>query len=275
MIAETLSGPEVLDCKQGKCSEFTTLFASLARSVGIPTRVVLGERMMGGHWIGHMWCEAYVGRRITVDATANEVAESMALLKLTHSDTVLGTQEVRFKAPQSLEVSIEDFQQSASPLAEKLKTGVEGGVYTNVDFVCRLTCPNGGWSIKDKSKAGVMTIRFFVPEQDDVKVHLVAFALPAGIAPSVLTNARKLRFQQSHKDFEVLNDAEYKKDGIRGQRFVFRHIVKGKKLKTTEIVWVQGGFGYLLNLIAQEPEHDKHIEDFYKLLQSFETLKTK
>ena len=40
LIAETLTGPEVLACRKGKCSEFATLFASLARAAGIPTRIV-------------------------------------------------------------------------------------------------------------------------------------------------------------------------------------------------------------------------------------------
>ena len=60
LIPETLSGPEVLQCRNGKCSEFSTLFASLARSLGIPTRIVLGDprrtprdaRGMSGHSLG-------------------------------------------------------------------------------------------------------------------------------------------------------------------------------------------------------------------------------
>ncbi len=67
LIAETLTGPEVLACRKGKCSEFATLFASLARATGIPTRIVLGERMIPGQWGGHMWNEVYVGRWIPVE----------------------------------------------------------------------------------------------------------------------------------------------------------------------------------------------------------------
>jgi transglutaminase-like putative cysteine protease len=59
LIVETLSGPEVLACRKGKCSEYSTLFASLARSIGVPTRVALGMRLVGSQWMGHMWCEAY------------------------------------------------------------------------------------------------------------------------------------------------------------------------------------------------------------------------
>ncbi len=52
MIAETLSGPEVLECRKGKCAEFTTLLASLGRAAGIPTRVALGMRLVAGSWVG-------------------------------------------------------------------------------------------------------------------------------------------------------------------------------------------------------------------------------
>jgi hypothetical protein len=54
LIAETLTGPEVLACRKGKCSEFAILFASLARAAGIPTRIALGERMIPSQWGGHM-----------------------------------------------------------------------------------------------------------------------------------------------------------------------------------------------------------------------------
>ena len=46
LIAETHSGPEVLQCREGKCSEHATLLASMARSLGSPTRVVLGLRLV-------------------------------------------------------------------------------------------------------------------------------------------------------------------------------------------------------------------------------------
>jgi len=44
-------------------------------------------------------------------------------------------------------------------------------------------------------------------------------------------------------------------------------------MKTTEVVWARGSSGYLLNLIAEEAAHDKVVEDFYRLLRSFEALK--
>ncbi|NQT15912.1 MAG: hypothetical protein HQ582_24360 [Planctomycetes bacterium] len=45
-------------------------------------------------------------------------------------------------------------------------------------------------------------------------------------------------------------------------------------MKTTDVVWMCGSFGYLLSLVAEESAHDKCAEDIYKLLESFEELKT-
>ncbi len=58
MIAEKLSGSQVLERCQGKCTEFANLFASLAGSAGIPTRVALELRRFptaaGSSWGGHL-----------------------------------------------------------------------------------------------------------------------------------------------------------------------------------------------------------------------------
>jgi len=274
LIAETLSGPEVLQCKQGKCSEHATLLASLARSLGIPTRIVLGLRMAGGQWVGHMWNEVYVGRWITVDTTVNEVGDSMELLKLVHSDTVFGTQPVRWALTESLEVAVEDFQVAAGPADGRYKTGVEGRVYTNADHACRLTAPSDEWSIEDKTKTGPTVIRFKVPDEK-VLIHFVAFPLPEILRPIVIVNGRKLRFTSMYKEFKVLRDEPYKSDSVRGRIFVFQRAAGGKEsgtMKTTEVVWRSGGSCFLLNLIAEKSAHDEYLPKFIELLDSFETL---
>ena len=60
-IAETLTGPEVLRKRRGKCSEYAILTASLARAAGVPTRIALGELYSNGTWMGHMWDEVWLG----------------------------------------------------------------------------------------------------------------------------------------------------------------------------------------------------------------------
>ncbi len=276
LVAETLSGPEVLQTRQGKCSEHATLFASLARSLGIPTRIVLGMRMIAGQWMGHMWNEVYVGRWITVDSTVNEVGDSMQLVKLVHSDTVFGTQAARWKLTESLDVSIDDFQTAPVAVDSRYKTGIEAQTYTNVDHACRLTAPSDDWSLEDKSKSGATVIRFKVPDPD-VNIHFVVFPLPETIDPVVLVGARKLRFASLYKQFRILKDAEYKTGPVTGRIFVFQRAAGSKDtgtILTTEVLWRSGGSGFLLNLIAEKSAHDKYLSKFTALLNSFQTLPT-
>jgi Transglutaminase-like superfamily len=183
LIAETLSGPEVLACRKGKCSEFATLFASLSRAAGIPTRIALGERMMPGQWDGHMWNEVYVGRWIPVDAGANEVGKSAVLVKLIDHETVEGTQPLRQALPASFEIAIKDYRSKPARLAGKFSTGIAGRVYTNAELGCRLTAPGEDWSIEEVKEPGATVLRFKPPEtgKGDVQLHFVAFPLPETI----------------------------------------------------------------------------------------------
>jgi hypothetical protein len=109
-IAETLSGPEVLKRKRGKCVEFSTLFASLARAAGIPTRVAFGEALNGKNWVGHMWCEVWLGEWIAVDAAAGILIENPSHIKFIDSPTVMGTQKIRWKLVDNLGIEILTFQ---------------------------------------------------------------------------------------------------------------------------------------------------------------------
>ena len=274
LIAETLSGPEVLQSKQGKCSEHATLLASLTRSLGIPTRIVLGLRMTDGQWIGHMWNEVYIGRWITVDTTVNEVGDSMELVKLVHSDTVFGTQPVRWRLTESLDVTIEDFQVAAGSVDGRYKTGVQGRVYTNADHACRLTAPSDDWSIEDKTDTGPTVIRFKVRDPN-VLIHFVAFPLPEIFDPIVIVNARKLRFTSMYKEYKILRDEPYKSGPVGGRIFVFQRAAEAKEpsaIMTTEVLWRNDASCFLLNLIAEKSAHDEYLPTFTSLLNSFEAL---
>ncbi len=59
----------------GVCTEYSTLFAALARSIGIPVRYVSGYVYSDkfSSWMGHSWAEAYVGKWVPVDPTWFEV----------------------------------------------------------------------------------------------------------------------------------------------------------------------------------------------------------
>ncbi len=274
LIAETLTGPQVLERKIGKCTEYSTLFASLARSMGIPTRIAFGERMFGGQWGGHMWNEAFVGRWIPVDASANEVGSSFQLLKFVHSDTVEGTQPLRRALVESLELSILDFAVDESPLAELYETGIEGAVYTNVDHGCRLSAPNPEWGVIDTGETGDCTIRFSIPEAEHVRIHFVAFGLPPGVPAEAIAVSRFELFRPSYEDFEIVGNESMDVQNAGGHTTCFGGVSKetGVEDRVTEVLWTRGTSGFLLNMIASRVDHDDCLADFEDLLTRFEFL---
>ncbi len=224
LIAETLTGPEVLACRKGKCSEFSTLFASLARAAGIPTRIALGERMIPGQWGGHMWNEVYVGRWIPVNTGANEVGTSFALVKLIDHETVEGTLPLRQALPASFSIAIKDHRSKPAPLAAKFRTGIVGRIYTNAELGCRMTAPGEKWSIEEVKEPGATVLRFKPPEtgKGDVQLHLVAFSLPLPLDPKLIFVPRRKHYEKNLKDFAVIAEATNPVKGLAGYRMEFR-----------------------------------------------------
>jgi len=122
-IVETLTGPEVLKKRKGKCSEYAVLFASLARAAGIPTKVALGEQNIGNLWMGHMWNEVWLGQWMTVDPSAGNFITDPSLIKFVDSDTVIGTQRVRWKLVDNLSLEILDFTEEETATTTEIKRG--------------------------------------------------------------------------------------------------------------------------------------------------------
>jgi hypothetical protein len=59
---------EVLENREGDCSEHTVLMVALCRSVGIPARAAVGVMYGEGIFAYHMWPEVYVGEWVGLDA---------------------------------------------------------------------------------------------------------------------------------------------------------------------------------------------------------------
>ncbi len=67
------SAKEVLQKRQGDCTEHTVVFTALCRSVGIPARANVGIMYGEGFFAYHMWPEVYVGQWIDLDPKWFEV----------------------------------------------------------------------------------------------------------------------------------------------------------------------------------------------------------
>ena len=78
--APTLSIPsavDVLTTREGDCNEHTVLFTALARSIGIPAKMIAGLVYLDGAFYYHAWPKVYVGEWISMDpALGQDIADA-------------------------------------------------------------------------------------------------------------------------------------------------------------------------------------------------------
>jgi len=99
----------VLDSRRGDCNEHAVLFAALARSSSIPTRIAAGVVLMEDAFYYHAWNEVCVdGRWLTVDTTKNQIPADVTHIKLVEGDT---QEQVRIGALiGTLGITVVDFK---------------------------------------------------------------------------------------------------------------------------------------------------------------------
>lgn len=77
------SAIEVLNTKKGDCNEHSTLFAALARSIGLPTQIAAGLVFQDKGFYYHAWNEVYIdGNWYPLDATLNRIEMDASHIKL-------------------------------------------------------------------------------------------------------------------------------------------------------------------------------------------------
>ena len=65
---------EVLETREGDCTEHSVLLAALLRAAGLPSRVVAGLVYYDGVFVGHMWTEVHIGEWVPLDAAMGRSA---------------------------------------------------------------------------------------------------------------------------------------------------------------------------------------------------------
>ncbi|HEX6284440.1 MAG TPA: transglutaminase-like domain-containing protein, partial [Pyrinomonadaceae bacterium] len=60
---------QTLATREADCSEFSELYIGMARSLGLPARMVSGLAYSGGSFGGHAWVEVWIGKWIELDPT--------------------------------------------------------------------------------------------------------------------------------------------------------------------------------------------------------------
>ena len=81
------SAAEVIDSREGDCTEHAVLLAALCRARGIPARVAIGLVYVDQAFCYHMWTEVHAdGRWVALDATRAQGGIGAAHLKMAHSN---------------------------------------------------------------------------------------------------------------------------------------------------------------------------------------------
>jgi len=102
------SAIDVLNNLAGDCNEHSVLFAALARSVGIPTKVVVGLVYLDNGFYYHAWNKVYLNRWIAVDPTFNQFPADATHLKLQEGE--LSEQAKVLKIVGKLALEIKEFR---------------------------------------------------------------------------------------------------------------------------------------------------------------------
>ncbi len=112
---------QTLATQEADCLEFSELFVAMARSLGLPARIVSGIAYSGGAFGGHAWVEVYVGEWVEMDPTwGTEFADATHVRGTTGellSYTILNTIGVEIIEARR---GIPDFQKEVTALAAKL-----------------------------------------------------------------------------------------------------------------------------------------------------------
>ncbi len=77
---------DVLKTRRGDCNEHTTLYAALARSIGLPVRITVGLVYKDGSFYYHAWPEVFVGKWIAIDPTLGQFPADAKYLRLLSGD---------------------------------------------------------------------------------------------------------------------------------------------------------------------------------------------
>jgi tetratricopeptide (TPR) repeat protein len=112
---------ETLATREADCSEFSQLYVAMARSLGLPARIVSGLAYSGNSFGGHAWVEVWIGKWVELDPTwgthfvdATHIRNEASTLVTAAALNLIDVEIVKTGR------TVPDFQKSAKALAEHL-----------------------------------------------------------------------------------------------------------------------------------------------------------
>ncbi len=125
-----------LATREADCSEFSALFVAMARSLGLPARIVSGLAYGGDSFGGHAWVEVWVGRWIELDPTWGTHFVDATHIRNTSGALVTSAalNLIEFEVLEGRR-TVEDFQKSSKALAEHLLKAIPDGNRSDLEAV--------------------------------------------------------------------------------------------------------------------------------------------
>jgi hypothetical protein len=268
-----LTTERILNQKKGQSLEYAILFAALARSAGIPTRIAWGERYRNEIWMEHTWNEVWLGEWIAVDAFYNQIVPDSLLLKLFHSDSALEIQKFRAKMLASLDITIEEVRVSELDETDisTVKTGIYGQTYLNREFHCCIKAPDA-WRIIETSEADLPVLVMQSRLNKDITGILIMFNLSAGTSAEQALGARLPELREALAQYDQAkqqSDTAGKELASLGDNYLTNN---ERRFHQQNWLMIHGDTGYLLVLLAPDEIWADCENDFLKIKDNFKII---
>ena len=154
---------QTLATREADCSEFSALFIAMARSLGLPARMVTGLAYSGNSFGGHAWVEVWIGRWIELDPTwGTDFVDATHIRD--NSNALVTSAALNLIEVEVLEVkrTVPQFQKSAKALAQHLATAIPTAARSDIEAAIDLPTltdefmGQGAWSRMDDREKGKM-----------------------------------------------------------------------------------------------------------------------
>ena len=129
-----------LATREADCSEFSQLFIAMARSLGLPARMVQGIAFGGNSFGGHAWVEVWVGKWVELDPTWGTHFVDATHIR-SSSNAIITSAALNMIDIEVLETkrTVAEFQKSSSALAEHLTKVIPDGDDSDIEAALDLT----------------------------------------------------------------------------------------------------------------------------------------
>jgi tetratricopeptide (TPR) repeat protein len=155
---------QTLATREADCSEFSTLFVAMARSLGLPARIVSGLAYSGNSFGGHAWVEVWAGKWIELDPTWGTHFVDATHIR-NESSTLVTSASLNLLELEVLEArrSVTEFQKTPKALAQHLIKAIPAANRSDLEAVLDLGILTdelmgaGSWSKMNDSERSQMS----------------------------------------------------------------------------------------------------------------------